>query len=233
MFPLTFRKRNSGEKAAKPRSRQEDGISREGAKEEPNAHSSSRPRVSPLGLNHRRLAAKITESRKRTLFPSDEAAEPTHPRWTMTPPGKTSPHASGSGSASVSRTHGEEPGSIPIHLGSYGPSQAVAPGPEGRQTVAQRVSAGFRPHMENQPQRGDRFPASSHTGQQLPARTDSSRPLRSRRKDAKTGKELHPVFVPSPFASSREPSQLWDEISREGTKRRFHLMSSVPSPARN
>jgi len=32
------------------------------------------------------------------------------------------------------------------------------------------------------------------------------------------------------FASSREPSQLWDEISREGTKRRFHLMfSRAPS----
>jgi hypothetical protein len=61
--------------------------------------------------------------------------------------------------------------------------QAVAPGPEGRQTIAQRVSAGFRPPMNTKPRRGDRFPASSHTGQQLPARTDSSRPLRSRRKE--------------------------------------------------
>jgi hypothetical protein len=115
-------------------------------------------------------------------------------------------------------------------------AQAVAPGPEGRQMIAQRVSAGFRPPMNTQPQRGDRFPASSHSGQQLPARTDSSRPLRSRRKDAKRGKEWHPVFVPSPlrvFASSREPSQLWDEISREGTKRRFHLMFSRAPPARN
>ena len=38
------------------------------------------------------------------------------------------------------------------------------------------------PH-ENQPQRGDRFPAASPTGQPLPARSDSSRPLRSRRQD--------------------------------------------------
>ena len=154
MFPLTFRKRNSGEKAAKPRSRQEDGISREGAKEEPNAHSSSRPRVSPLGLNHRRLAAKITESRKRTLFPSDEAAEPTRPRRTMNPPGNPSPHASvsGSASASVSKTHGEEPGSIPIQLGNFGCSQAVPPGPEGRQMIAQRVSAGCHPPMKTSPE---------------------------------------------------------------------------------
>lgn len=34
--------------------------------------------------------------------------------------------------------------------------KAVAPGPEGRQTVAQCLSAGFRPKKETQPQRGDR-----------------------------------------------------------------------------
>jgi len=37
--------------------------------------------------------------------------------------------------------------------------QAVASGPEGRQTIAQRVSAGFRPPMKTQPQRGDRSPS--------------------------------------------------------------------------
>jgi hypothetical protein len=120
--------------------------------------AASRLRVSPFGLNPRRMAAKIAESRKRTLFPSDEAAEPTHPRRTMSPPGNPSHHASASGSASasVSKTHGEEPGSIPIRLGPFGPSQSIAPGPEGRQTVAQCVSAGFRPPHENQPRRGDR-----------------------------------------------------------------------------
>ncbi len=46
-------------------------------------------------------------------------------------------------------------------------------------------------------------PPSSRTGQPLPARTDSSRPLRSRRKDAKTGRQWHPAFVPPPFASLR------------------------------
>ncbi len=90
-----------------------------------------------------------------------EAAKPTHLRRTMNPPGKPSPHASGSpsasASASVSRTHEEEPGSIPMHLGSFG-SQAVAPGPEGRQTVAQRVSAGWTWVVGPQPQRGDRTP---------------------------------------------------------------------------
>jgi hypothetical protein len=45
--------------------------------------------------------------------------------------------------------------------------KAVAPGPEGRQKLAQRVSAGFRPTKETQPQRGDR--------------TSSPVPTRSRR----------------------------------------------------
>jgi hypothetical protein len=97
------------------------------------------------------MAAKITEGRKRTLFPSDKAAEPTRPQRTMSPSGKPSPHTSGSASESISKTHGEEPGSIPIHLGSFGSSQAVASGPEGRQTIAQRVNAGFRPPMKTSP----------------------------------------------------------------------------------
>jgi hypothetical protein len=97
--------------------------------------ASSRLRVRPSGLNPRSMAAKITERRKRTLFPPDETAEPTHPRRTMSPPGNPTPHASGSasGSGSASKTHEEEPGWIPIHLGTFGPSQAVAPGPEARQ----------------------------------------------------------------------------------------------------
>jgi hypothetical protein len=75
-------------------------------------------------------------------------------------PGDASPHASvsGSGSESVSTTHREEPGPDPMHLGSLAPSRGVAPGPEGRQMIAQRVSAGFRPRMVSQPQRGDRNP---------------------------------------------------------------------------
>jgi hypothetical protein len=87
-----------------------------------------------------------------------------------------------------------------------GPSRAPRPGGPSDDSPA-RERWVPSPH-ENQPQRGDRYPPSSHTGQQLPARTDSSRPLRSRRKDAKTGKEWHPLSVPSPlcvFASLREP----------------------------
>jgi hypothetical protein len=121
----------------------------------------SRLRANPSGLNHRRMAAKITESRKRTLFSSDEAAEPIRPRRTMNPPGKPSHHASGSASASVSKTHGEEPGSIPIHLGNFGSPRAVPPGPEGRQTVAQRVSAGFRHHVSTSPRHS--YPVVTHT----------------------------------------------------------------------
>ena len=59
-------------------------------------------RVRPFGLNPERMAAKITEGRNRTLFPTDEAVGPTRPRRTMSPPGKPSPHASVSGSASES-----------------------------------------------------------------------------------------------------------------------------------
>jgi hypothetical protein len=45
-----------------------------------------------------------------------------------------------------------------MHLGSFGSSQAVATGPEGRQMIAQRVSAGFRPHMNTQPREGRQNP---------------------------------------------------------------------------
>ncbi len=50
--------------------------------------------------------------------------------------------------------------SIPIHLGSLATSKAVAPGPEGRQTIAQRVSSGFRPPLNSQPrqERQNPFP---------------------------------------------------------------------------
>ena len=37
-------------------------------------------------------------------------------------------------------------------------SEAVAPGPEGRQTIAQRVSAGFRPQKNIQPRQGRQNP---------------------------------------------------------------------------
>jgi len=106
-----------------------------------------------------RLAARTTENRKRTLFPSDEAAEPTRPRQTMNPPGKPSSPASVSASvsASGSRDGREESASVPMHLRSFG-SQAVVPCPEGRQGVAQRVSGGLRSPIEIQPQRGDRPP---------------------------------------------------------------------------
>jgi len=104
------------------------------------------------------MVAKITESRKRTLFP------PQTSRRTDTPPADDEPadnpshHASesGSASASVSKTHGKEPHFFPIHLGSYGPSQAVAPSPEGRQIVAHSVSRGSGVRKYYQPQRGDR-----------------------------------------------------------------------------
>jgi hypothetical protein len=86
--------------------------------------------------------------------------DPTRPPRTSHPPSNPSPQVSvsGSASASVSKTHREEPDSIPIHLGSFGSSQAVAPSPEGRQTIAQRVSAGFRPHMHTQPRQGGQNP---------------------------------------------------------------------------
>ena len=37
-------------------------------------------------------------------------------------------------------------------------TQSVAPGPEGRQKIAQRVSAGFRPPMHSQPRQGRQIP---------------------------------------------------------------------------
>jgi hypothetical protein len=155
--------------------------------------ASSRLRVRASGLNLTSVAAKITESRKRTLFPSDEAAEPTHPRRTLSPTGNPSPHASlsGSASASVSKTHGEEPGSIPIHLGTFGPSQAVAPGPKGRQTVAQRVSAGFRPPMKTSP--------AGATDSPLLHTPDSHSPL---------GRIPHARFA----QAAKTPRQAWNEI---------------------
>ena len=84
----------------------------------------------------------------------------TRPLRTSHPTGKPSPHASvsGSGSASVSKTQKEEPAPIPIHLGSLAPSKAVPPGPEGRQMIAQRVSAGFRPTKNTQPRQGRQNP---------------------------------------------------------------------------
>jgi hypothetical protein len=38
--------------------------------------ASSRLRVRPFALNHRRTAARIARRRKRTLFPSDEVTLP-------------------------------------------------------------------------------------------------------------------------------------------------------------
>jgi len=144
----------------------------------------------PLWPNPRSMAAKITENRKRTLFPSDKADEPTRPRRTMRPPGKPSPHASVSGSvsASASKTHEEEPDWIPIHLGSFGSSQAVAPGPEGRQTIAQRVSAGFRPPMKTSPGGATDPPFLRDRQQSLAA------------SNVFTERQTHALF---PFASSR------------------------------
>jgi hypothetical protein len=167
----------------------------------------SRLRVSPFGLNPGRMAAKITESRKRTLFPSDKAADPTRPHRTRGSPGKPSPHASVSvsGSASVSKTHGEEPGSIPIHLGSFGSSQAVPPGPEGRQMIAQRVSAGFRPPMKTSPG-GATDPIHPHEHQHpLPSPTPDTAPEHESEKP-QTGVLSSPNNGPTAtpfFASSR------------------------------
>jgi hypothetical protein len=119
--------------------------------------AASRETLSPQSQEDGR---KNNRKSQNDTVPIRHAAEPTRPRRTISPADKPSPHASvsGSGSASVSKTHGKEPGSIPIDLGSFGSPQAVVPGPEGRQTVAQRVSAGFRPPIEIQPQRGDRPP---------------------------------------------------------------------------
>jgi hypothetical protein len=126
------------------------------------------PPLRLCGLNHRRLAAKITESRKRTLFPSDEAAEPIRPRRTVSPPDKPSHHASVSGS--VSRAHGEEPGSITRSRKGREEgwdsarcqpdvstcALAAATGAEHRQTIAHGVSRGLRSQIGSSPGRGDR-----------------------------------------------------------------------------
>ena len=122
----------------------------------------------------------------------------------MSPHGNPSHQASvsGSASASVSKTHGEEPGSIPIQLGDFGCSQAVPPGPEGRQMIAQRVSAGFCPPMKASPGGATDPPSSATANSHSPPATSSPRNPRPL-----------PLRV---FASSRET--LWPQSREDGRK---------------
>jgi hypothetical protein len=123
----------------------------------------------------------------------------------------------------------------------------VAPGPEGRQILAQRVSAGFRPHMKTQPRRGDRSPSHTSTtirsclqSPEMPRnakRTSrkASKPPRHpsspiRKSPDSTGskstrshfttdvfaeRQTHRPGLLRVFASSREPSLLWNENPRK------------------
>jgi hypothetical protein len=97
--------------------------------------------------------------------------------------------------------------------------KAMAPGPEGRQTIAQRVSAGFRPTINTQPREGRQIPrffthrtATPHSNGFL---TPAS--LKTQRRQDRKASDPRP-FPLRVFAPSREPSQLWNEISREAAK---------------
>ena len=125
--------------------------------------------MNPLGLNHRRIAAKITESRKRTLFPSDAAAEQTRPRRTMNPPSKSSPNESESASASVSKTHGKEPDTIPIHLRSFGSPQSRGSRPAGPSDDSPARERWVPSPRKISPGRGDRSPPPHEHQHPLPS----------------------------------------------------------------
>jgi hypothetical protein len=155
----------------------------------------------PEGISADRVAKRSSGSRwKGKQHAGVEASatfDPTRPRRTTNPPGNASPHASGSGSGS--KTHREEPGPIPIRLGSFGSSQAVAPGPEGRQMIAQRVSAGFHPPCtpspsgapEHPPPHEHEYPiASPKLGNTSEHETDKPR---------RTKRRLHLMASPAPL----------------------------------
>jgi hypothetical protein len=153
---------------------------------DPRRRPSSRLRVRPFGLKSRRMAAKITKRRKRTLIPSDEAAFLEHSprRQKITSPSRHCP-------------------------------QAVTPGPEGRQTVAQRVSAGFRPPMKTQPQRGDRSP--------LPARLPTFGPVSRARQRPGTPDVFACPLLPETHFHTETPRPIAPRMKRGSPRRSRRL----------
>ncbi len=98
-------------------------------------------------------------------------------------------------------------------------SKAVAPGPEGRQMIAQRVSAGFRPLINTQPREGRQNPFPQR--RQHPTASPSHR--KTKRISRKASKPPRDPFVsPSHEAVGRVPSPVaCTEDCRRAADRQF------------
>ncbi len=177
----------------------------------PSPSRSSRLLLSPFGLNPGRMAAKITERRKRTRFPSDETAFLQRSHTRQTPPRdrhgmrclrpKRPPARIPTADTTEPRRKDAEPAPFVApprksasNVNSTGLTPLLShPGPFTPKAFKPLARGAQRPRElrlfgTNQPRPGLQPSTDSHPGQRR-TRTDSSRPLRSRRKDTKTGME--------------------------------------------